>query len=110
MDITFAVKRNVLIKSDPISIDPHLGVEFGYNDMIFLRGGFGNFQQETNMDGKKRYSFQPNIGVGIVIKKIVSIDYALTDVGNASIALFSNVFSLKFNINKKNAQSLFSGK
>jgi hypothetical protein len=68
---------------------------------VFLRGGFGNFQQETNIDGKKRTTFQPNIGVGIVIKKIVAIDYALTDIGNASIALYSNVFSLKVNINRK---------
>jgi hypothetical protein len=101
LDMTFDGKRNVLIKSDPISIDPHIGVEFGYNNIVFLRGGFGNFQQETNIDGKKHTTFQPNIGVGIVIKKIVSIDYALTDVGNASIALYSNVFSLKVNINRK---------
>jgi hypothetical protein len=103
LDMTFDGKRNVLIKSNPISIDPHFGVEFGYNNIIFLRGGVGNIQQETNMDGKKRTSFQPNIGVGIVIKKIVAIDYAFTDVGNASIALFSNVFSLKVNINRKKA-------
>ncbi len=101
MDMTFDGKRNVLIKSNPISIDPHIGVEFGYNNIVFLRGGFGNFQQETSIDGKKRTSFQPNIGIGIVIKKIVAIDYALTDVGNASIALYSNVFSLKVNINRK---------
>jgi hypothetical protein len=100
-DMTFDGKRNVLIKSDPISIDPHIGVEFGYNNIVFLRGGVGNIQKETNIDGKKRTSFQPNIGLGIVIKKIVAIDYALTDVGNASIALYSNVFSLKVNINRK---------
>lgn len=100
-DVTFDGMRNVLIKSDPISIDPHIGVEFGYNEMIFLRGGFGNFQKESTIDGKKHTTFQPNIGVGIVIKKIVAIDYALTDVGNASIALYSNVFSVKVNFNRK---------
>jgi hypothetical protein len=101
IDMTFDGMRNVLIKSSPISIDPHLGLEFGYNDIIFLRGGFGNIQQETDMTNKRKWTFQPNLGVGIVIKKIVFIDYALTDIGNASIALYSNVFSLKFNINKK---------
>ena len=101
MDMTFDGKRNVLIKSNPISIDPHLGVEFGYNNIVFLRGGVGNIQKEYNIDGKKFTSFQPNIGIGIVIKKIVAIDYALTDVGNASVALYSNVFSLKVNINRK---------
>jgi len=100
-DMTFDGKRNVLIKSNPISIDPHIGLEFGYNNIVFLRGGVGNIQKEYNMDGKKFTSFQPNIGIGIVIKKIVAIDYAFTDVGNASIALYSNVFSLKVNINRK---------
>ncbi len=101
LDMTFDGKRNVLIRSNPLSIDPHAGVELGYNDIIFLRGGFGNIQKETDIDGKKKISFQPNIGVGIVIKKIVAIDYAFTDVGNASIALYSHVFSVKVNINRK---------
>jgi hypothetical protein len=101
VDMTFDGMRNVLIKSDPISLDPHLGLEFGYGNIVFLRGGFGNFQQERDMEGKRKWSFQPNLGVGVTIKKVVSIDYALTDIGNASIALYSNVFSLRFNINGK---------
>lgn len=100
-DMTFDGMRNVLIKSDPISLDPHLGLEFGYNNLVFLRGGFGNFQQERNMEGARHWTFQPNLGVGVVIRKMVTIDYALTDIGNASVALYSNVFSLKFNINGK---------
>jgi len=101
LDVTFDGKRNVLIRSNPLSIDPHAGVEFGYGDIVFLRGGFGNIQKETDFDGKKKISFQPNIGVGIVIKKIVAIDYAFTDIGNASIALYSHIFSVKLNINRK---------
>jgi hypothetical protein len=101
IDMTFDGMRNVLIKSDPISLDPHVGIEFGYNNIVFLRGGFGNFQQERNMDGKREWTFQPNLGIGVTIKKVVTIDYALTDIGNASIALYSNIFSLKFNLNSK---------
>ncbi len=101
LDMTFDGMRNVLIKSDPISLDPHLGLEFGYNNIVYLRGGCGNFQQERNMEGKRRWTFQPNLGVGVTIKKVVSIDYALTDIGNASVALYSNVFSLRFNVNSK---------
>lgn len=100
-DMTWDGMRNVLIKSDPLSIDPHLGLEFGYNDIVYLRGGFGNLQQERDQAGKRRWTFQPNLGVGVTIRKVVSIDYALTDIGNASIALYSNVFSLRFNINGK---------
>jgi len=100
-DVTFDGKRNVLIKSDPVSIDPHLGLEFGYKHIVFLRAGVGNIQKETEFGGKTSTSFQPNIGVGVVIKNIVFIDYALTDLGNQSIALYSNVFSLKVNFNRK---------
>jgi hypothetical protein len=100
-DFTFDRMRNVLIKSDPISIDPHLGLELSYKNFLFLRAGVGNIQNETDMAGKKVKTFQPNMGVGIRIKDAVSIDYALTDIGDQSIALYSNVFSLKFNINKK---------
>ena len=44
--------------------------------------------------------FQPNIGVGVKIKAL-TIDYALTDIGDQSVALYSNVFSLKLDINKQ---------
>lgn len=101
LDFTTDGKRNVLIKSNLFSIDPHLGLEFGYRNIVFLRAGMGNIQQEVDNDGKNIKTFQPNIGLGIVIKKAISIDWALSDFGNMSIAPNSNVFSLKFNINKK---------
>lgn len=104
LDNTFDGKRNVLIKSKAISMDPHLGFEAGYMDMIFLRGGLGNIQSYTDADGKKIRTFQPNIGVGVRIKS-VCIDYALTDIGDQSVALYSNVFSIKIDINKKKPKS-----
>jgi len=102
-DLTTDKKRNVLIKGDPISIDPHMGLEIGYNNFVFLRAGIGNIQDETNMNDETITTFQPNLGIGINIKNVVTIDYALTDIGNSSIALYSNVFSLKVNINKRGA-------
>lgn len=104
LDMSFDGKRNVLIKGDPLSIDPHLGFELSYNKFIFLRGGIGNIQKETNFDGKKITSLQPNIGLGVKIKDFY-IDYALTDVGDNSIAPYSNIFSLKLNINRKQPSS-----
>lgn len=104
LDNTFDGKRNVLIKSKAVSMDPHLGLEAGYMDMIFLRGGFGNIQSYTDSNGKKIRTLQPNIGVGVRIKS-VCIDYALTDIGDQSVALYSNVFSLKIDINKKKPKS-----
>jgi hypothetical protein len=104
LDATFDGKRNVVIKSKAISIDPHIGLEAGYMNMIFLRGGIGNFQSYSDALGKKVKTFQPNIGVGVRIKSIY-IDYALTDIGDQSVALYSNVFSIKVDINKKKTKT-----
>lgn len=99
-DMTFDGKRNVLIKSNPISIDPHLGLEAGFMNIVFLRGGVGNYQSYTDALGHSVHTFQPNIGVGVRIKSVY-IDYAFTDIGDQSVALYSHVFSLKVDINKK---------
>ena len=99
MDVTFDGKRNTLIKSNPISVDPKLGVEFGFKDIVFVRGGIRNIQEQTDFGGKSSISVEPNFGVGIRIKKMVSIDYALTNIGDSY--LYSNVFSLRIDLNKK---------
>ncbi|MBL4706659.1 MAG: hypothetical protein JKY54_19170, partial [Flavobacteriales bacterium] len=99
LDITFDGKRNTLIKSNFASIDPHLGIEFGYDGIVFLRSGVGNMQYILDINNNETLTFQPNIGIGVKIKRI-AIDYALTDLGNASAALYSNIFSLKFDVVK----------
>lgn len=101
-DFTFDRKRNVLIPGNFTSIDPHFGFEAGYKSIVFLRGGLGNIQRVKNIDGIEEMNVQPNFGVGVKIK-IFTIDYAFTDVGNVSDALYSNIFSLKIDINKAQA-------
>ncbi len=101
LDLTTDGKRNVLIPMKPFSLDPHFGLEAGYNQLVFLRAGIGNFQRATSdLDGSDIMTFQPNLGVGLHIKNI-RIDYAFTDVGNQSQALYSNVFSLMIDLNRK---------
>lgn len=100
LDLTFDGKRNVLIRSNAVSIDPHFGFELGYLDLVFLRGGIGNIQQSTDVIGRHITTWQPNLGVGLKLKSL-SLDYALTDIGDRSVALYSNVFSLRLDINKK---------
>jgi hypothetical protein len=41
--------------------------------------------------------FQPNIGLGFKYKGI-QVDYALTDLGNQSAAIYSNIFSVKVDL------------
>lgn len=99
-DITFDGKRNTVISTNPVSVDPHLGIEIGYKGFIYLRGGIGNIQTSTDVAGNSLTTVQPDFGVGVKIKSF-SLDYALTNIGNASVAIYSNIFSLKFDINKK---------
>nr|WP_304983881.1 PorV/PorQ family protein [Flavobacterium sp. ZB4P23] len=90
-------RTNDLIATNFISIDPALGLEFGYTDLVFVRAGVGNFQNVQQLDQTKRVGFQPNIGLGFKYKGI-QIDYALTDLGNQSTALYSNIFSVKVDL------------
>jgi hypothetical protein len=90
-------RRNVLVSANPVSIDPGLGIEAGYNKVIFVRMGIGNFQRVKNFDGSDAMTFQPNIGLGLRIKNL-QLDYALSDIGNVSDVLYSNVFSLRLDI------------
>ncbi|WP_449404291.1 putative type IX sorting system protein PorV2 [Flavobacterium jejuense] len=87
-------RTNDIVSSDIVSIDPAVGFEFGYIDLVFLRAGVGNFQKITQIDNSNKLSFQPNIGLGFKYKGI-QVDYALTDLGDQSAALYSNIFSLK---------------
>jgi hypothetical protein len=99
LGVTFDGERNDLISSDPISIDPRFGMEVAFQEFIFLRGGIGNFQKTTDVFGVRETSFQPNFGVGFKYKGF-SLDYALSDIGDRSVALYSNVFSLRIDLNK----------
>ena len=96
-DITFDGQRNTLISSGFGNIDPALGLELGYKKFVFLRAGVGNVQRLRNFDDSRYYAVQPNLGIGFKYRGI-SIDYALTDIGNSSGAIYSNIFSAKFNL------------
>ncbi len=91
-------RRNTLIKTDVISIDPSIGVEAGYKEIIFLRGGVSSFQKVLDLDFVNQWTFQPNIGIGLKLKK-VTLDYALTDIGDQAAAQYSHVFSIRAAIN-----------
>ncbi|NBL64857.1 PorV/PorQ family protein [Flavobacterium sp. NST-5] len=96
LNMNFA-QTNDIISTDFVSIDPAIGVEFGYTDLVFLRAGAGNFQNVMQIDGTEKIGFQPNIGVGFKYRG-VQVDYALTDIGDQSVALYSNIFSVKVDL------------
>ncbi len=96
LNMRFA-RTNDIISTDVVSIDPAIGFEFGYTDLVFLRAGAGNFQNVKQIDNTEKIGFQPNIGLGFKYKGI-QIDYALTDIGDQSVALYSNIFSLTIDL------------
>lgn len=96
LNMEFA-QTNDLISSRLVSIAPAAGLEFGYTELVFVRAGLGNFQQQKQIDNTTKLSFQPNVGLGFQYKGI-QIDYALTDLGNQSAALYSNIFSVKVDL------------
>ncbi|MDA0194342.1 MAG: PorV/PorQ family protein [Bacteroidetes bacterium] len=99
-DMTFDGRRNVVIKTNTVSIDPHLGLEFDYQRIVFLRFGVGQLQQTKDFDGSESWVFQPNFGLGVKLNNVF-IDYALADIGNQSESPYSHIFSIKAAFNDK---------
>ncbi len=100
-DITFDGRRNTVVSSNPISIDPKMGLELSYNNVFFVRGGINNFQQTLDdrdtTNHKKVWIYMPSIGAGFRIGD-VAIDYAFTNLANQSNPLYTHVFSLRVDL------------
>jgi hypothetical protein len=92
LNMRFA-QTNDIIATEGFSMTPALGVEFGYLDIVYARLGAGNLQNGVDIFGDTTTEFQPNLGLGFKYRGI-KIDYALTDIGDQSTALYSNIFSL----------------
>ncbi len=102
IDCTFDGKRNVLLGSDFVSIDPHAGAELSYNNTVFLRGGVNKIQRFTDDNdlSKEILSVQPNVGIGFKIDK-VTLDYAFVGLNRRDVGIFSHVISLALAFNSK---------
>ena len=98
-DMTFDGQRNTLISSKPISVDPHMGLEVGYNRFIFLRAGLLNIQKVKNFDKTETTIVQPNLGLGVKLGRL-ALDYALANIGGNETP-YSNIFSLRLDVNKR---------
>ncbi len=103
-DLTFDGKRNTLLSSSAISVDPHLGLEAQIKDVFFIRAGITNFQKALadgdTLNQKKVWIYQPSLGAGFKLKNI-SIDYAFSNLANQNNPLYSHIVSLRVNLIKK---------
>jgi len=104
LDVTFDGRRNTVISSNPVSIDPRLGLELSFKDVFFVRGGVNNFQKALDdrdtLNQKKIWIYQPSVGAGFRVGD-VQIDYAFTNLANQSYPLYTHVFSLRIDIKRK---------
>lgn len=109
LDLTFDGKRNTVVSGDPISIDPKLGLEYGYKDIFFVRGGINNFQKALadgdTLNQKKVWIYQPSAGAGFKVGPVV-IDYAFANLANQSNPLFTHVISLKAYLGRREKKEL----
>jgi hypothetical protein len=79
-EMTTDGKRNTLVSSSAVSIDPKAGVELGFRDLLFVRGGISNFQKmeaDQAFDGKGGWRGQPTLGVGVALSGL-RLDMALS--------------------------------
>lgn len=104
MDWVFTTdgQRNVLVSSKSFNLEPRIGLEADYNGFVQLRGGISSFQRvKDNFDPNKEVmTVQPNFGVGLHFGR-VQLDYALTDIGNASQVQYSHIISLRLDFKEK---------
>lgn len=104
LDVTFDGKRDEVVSTNPISIDPRVGLELSYSNVFFVRAGINNFQQvlddRDTTNQKKLWIYQPSISTGFKIGD-VQIDYAFTNLANQSNPLYTHVFSLRVDLRKK---------
>ena len=104
LNLTFDGRRNTVISNKTISVDPSVGLEAAISDVFFVRAGVTNFQQALadgdTLNKRKVWIYQPSLGAGVKIKN-VTIDYAYSNLANQSNPLYTHVFSLRFNLVKR---------
>jgi hypothetical protein len=86
-------KRNTLISGNTVSMNPAGGIEVGYDDLVYLRGGVSNFQKDQTFDKKDFWVAQPSVGLGLKIRNF-NLDYAYTNVGSTELRSYSHIVSL----------------
>lgn len=104
VSLTFDGQRNTVLSGKTLSADPSVGLEAGLNDVFFIRAGITNFQKALadgdTLNQKRVWIYQPSLGAGVKIKNVM-IDYAFTNLANQSNPLYTHIFSLRFNLVRK---------
>ncbi|MFN3997030.1 PorV/PorQ family protein [Algoriphagus sp.] len=100
LETTFDGARNTVISSSAFNIDPKFGLELGFKQLVFVRGGVSNFQYIKDFQGKETLNYMPAAGIGVILNERFQIDYALSDLGDVSESPYSHIFSIKVSLEK----------
>lgn len=93
-DLRFEGRKAYYVNMGNMSIEPHFGVEFGYNDVVFLRAGLTDLH--TDPDGS--YYISPTLGAGLQVGTIF-LDYGFGSFSGMAADLgFTHRISLKIGI------------
>ena len=85
-------RRNTPISTGLVSVDPRVGLELGYKNLVFLRGGAGNFQKVSAFDGSSSTVGQYSLGAGVALSGL-RLDLALSRL-NTTFGSYSQTNSL----------------
>lgn len=106
LDMTFDGRRNTIVSTNALNVDPRIGMEASVKDVFFVRAGICNFQRALadadtlNLNRNKVWIYQPSLGAGFRINNVM-LDYSFSNLANQSNPLFTHIFSLRINFVKK---------
>ncbi|HEX8507439.1 MAG TPA: PorV/PorQ family protein [Hymenobacter sp.] len=98
LETTTDGERGTPISTKAISVDPRVGVELGYKNLVFLRGGAGNYQQIQDFTAtsgvyKSSWKGQYSLGAGVAISGL-RVDLALSRLAVEKLGSSSQTNSL----------------
>lgn len=99
LEATTDGERGTPISTSVVSVDPRVGVELGYKNLVFLRGGAGNYQKiqdfAPNINGtyNSNWKGQYSLGAGVAVSGL-RVDLALSRLAVEKLGSSSQTNSL----------------
>ena len=99
LETTTDGQRGTPISTKAVSVDPRLGLELGYKNLVFLRGGAGNYQKIANFAANPNGTYnsswkgQYSLGAGVAVSGL-RVDLALSRLAVEKLGSTSQTNSL----------------